>query len=83
MRRQAQSEQGGNSPADEARRLQYEETLRSLELKQSPKNRSGSGLQKVGGAEIGSRRSTPPPEFREQYEAFLKSINGQTPRDKK
>jgi collagen type III alpha len=84
MRRQAQSEQGGNTPADEARRLQFEETLRSLELKQSPKSRSGAGVKKVGGVEIENRRSTPPPEFRELYDAYTKSLsNSQTPREKK
>ena len=83
MRRQAQSEQGGNTPADEARRLQWEETLRSLELKQSPKSRSGAGLKKVGGVEMESRRSTPPPEFRELYDAYTKSLsNSQTPRER-
>jgi collagen type III alpha len=83
MRRQSKADQG-NSPADEARRLQYEETLRSLELKKSAVKRSGSGLQKVGGVEMESRRSTPPAEYRELYEAFNRSVNGsQTPRDKK
>jgi hypothetical protein len=79
MRRQAQSDPGGNTPAD----LQYQETLRSLELKQSPKIRSGAGLKKVGGVEMESRRSVPPAEFKDLYESFLKSVNGQTPRDKK
>jgi hypothetical protein len=84
MRRQAQSEQGGNTPADEARRLQWEETLRSLELKRSPRSRSGIGVKKIGGLEIEGRRSTPPPEFRELYDAYTKSLsNSQTPRDKK
>ena len=84
MRRQAQSEQGGNTPADEARRLQWEETLRSLELKQSPRSRSGIGVKKVGGLEIEGRRSVPPPEFRELYDAYTKSLsNSQTPRDNK
>jgi collagen type III alpha len=84
MRRQAQSEQGGNTPADEARRLQFEETLKSLDLKRPSKSRSGSGLQKVGGLEIESHRSTPPAEFRELYNAYTKSLsNSQTPRDKK
>jgi collagen type III alpha len=83
MRRQAQSEQGGNTPADEARRLQWEETLRSLELKQSPRSRSGAGVKKIGGLEMENRRSAPPPEFRELYEAYTKSVNSQTPRDKK
>jgi hypothetical protein len=30
-----------------------------------------------------NRRSAPPPEFRELYEAYTKSVNSQTPRDKK
>jgi collagen type III alpha len=84
MRRQAQSEQGGNTPADEARRLQFEETLRSLDFKHPSKSRSGSGLQKVRGLEIEGPRSTPPAEFRELYNAYTKSLsNSQTPRDKK
>ncbi len=84
MRRQLQSEQGGNSPADEARRLQLLETLKSLDLRQGPKARSGRGLQKVGGDEIESRRSTPPAEYKEQYDAFTRSVNQSTaPREKK
>jgi collagen type III alpha len=84
MRRQAQSEQGGTTPADEARRLQWEETLRSLELKQLPRSRSGIGVKKVGGLEMENRRSVPPPEFRELYDAYTKSLsNSQTPREKK
>ncbi len=84
MRRQMQSEQGGNSPADEARRLQLLETLKSLDLRQGPKARSGRGLQKVGGDEIESRRSTPPAEYKEQYDAFTRSVGQPTaPREKK
>ena len=80
MRRQMQSEQGGNSPADEARRLQLLETLKSLDLRQGPKARSGRGLQKVGGDEIESRRSTPPAEYKEQYDAFTRSVGQPTAR---
>jgi collagen type III alpha len=84
MRRQLQSEQGGNSPADEARRLQLLETLKSLDLRQGPKARSGSGLQKVGGDEIARPHSTPPAEYKEQYDAFTRSVGQPTaPREKK
>jgi hypothetical protein len=84
MRRQMQSEQGSNSPADETRRLQLLETLKSLDLRQGPKARSGRGLQKVGGVEFESRRSTPPAEYKEQYDAFTRSVGQPTaPREKK
>jgi collagen type III alpha len=83
MRRQAQSE-GGNTPADEARRLQFQETLRSLDFKHPSKSRSGAGLKKAGVLEMENRRSTPPAEYSEQYRAYTKSLsNSQTPRDKK
>ena len=78
MRRQAQSEQGGNTPADEARRLQFEETLRSLDLKQGAKSRSGRGLQKVIGTEIESPHTPPPAEYRELYDAFTRSLSNQS-----
>ncbi len=83
MRRQMQSEQGGNTPADEARRLQLLETLKSLDLRQGPKFRSGSGLQKTGGVEIDTRRSIPPAEYKEQYDAFTRSLNQSRSGDKK
>jgi collagen type III alpha len=78
MRRQVQSEQG-NSPADEARRLQYEETLRSLDLKHSAKSRSGKELKKATVIEFENRRSVPPPEYKELYENYNKSLSTSQP----
>jgi collagen type III alpha len=83
MRRQAQGE-ARNTPADEARRLQFEETLKSLDLRRPSKSRSGKDLQKMGALEMESHRSTPPAEFRELYNAYTKSVsNQQNARDKK
>jgi collagen type III alpha len=84
MRRAAQSEQGGNSPADEARRLQFNETIKSLDLRRGPERRSGQGVQKVQGLEMDSQRSAPPAEYRELYDAFTRSLSQPTaPRESK
>ncbi len=72
MRRQAQSAQGGSTPADDARRLQFEETLRSLDLKHTAKNRSGSGLQKAGTAEIERPSSQLPANRSRVYDWYAK-----------
>ena len=43
MRKEAQAAQDPNSPGSEARRLQFEETLRTLNLRSTPRRRSNDG----------------------------------------
>ncbi len=84
MRRQAQSAQDPSSPASEARRLQFEETLKSLRLAPA-KCRSSRAVPKSNDSEMESTRSIPPPEYRDLYNAFTKSLakEGPPPADDK
>lgn len=74
MRHQAQSAKEGGTAADEARRRQYEETLRTLNLLPPAQKRTGTGIAKSSTDEIEAKRSPPPVEYRELYEAFTRSI---------
>lgn len=74
MRSQAQATEDPNSPAAEARRLQFEETLKSLNLRSAAKSRSSRAVPKSSDAEMESKRSIPPPEYRDLYNAFTKSL---------
>ncbi len=79
MRRQSQAADDPTSPAAEARRLQFEETLKSLNLHSPAKARSSQAVPKTNDAEIESKRSIPPPEYRDIYNAFTKSLAKQAP----
>jgi hypothetical protein len=74
MKKQAQAADEPNSPAAEARRLQFEETLKSLNLRSPAKSRSSQAVPKSNDAEMESKRSIPPPEYRDLYNAFTKSL---------
>lgn len=70
MKRRAQ-EQG---PAGEAARKQLDETLKSLGLRPQGTSLEGDKLQKDEARRMReSRRSEPPAEYAEQYEAYTKS----------
>jgi collagen type III alpha len=79
MRRQSQAAEDPTSPAAEARRLQFEETLKSLNLHSPVKARSSRAVPKTNDNEIESKRSIPPPEYRDLYNAFTKSLAKQAP----
>ena len=79
MRRQSQAAEDPTSPAAEARRLQFEETLKSLNLHSPAKPRSSQAVPKTNDNEIESKRSIPPPEYRDLYNAFTKSLAKQAP----
>jgi collagen type III alpha len=80
MRKEAQAAQDPNSPASEARRLQFEETLKSLNLRSTARIRTSKEQPKNNDAEIGSNRSVPPPEYRDLYDAYTRSLAKQAPR---
>lgn len=73
MRKEAQAAQDPNSPGSEARRLQFEETLKSLNFHPTAPRRSHQGPKNIDN-EIGSQRSDPPAEYRALYEAYTKSL---------
>ena len=74
MRRQAQAAEDPSSPAAEARRLQFEETLKSLNLGGPARSRSTKSVPKVNDAEMESKRSLPSPEYRDWYNAYTRSL---------
>jgi collagen type III alpha len=74
MRRQAQTAEDPTSPAAEARRLQFEETLKSLNLRSPAKSRTSRAVPRSNDFEMESKRSIPPPEYRDLYNAFTKSL---------
>ena len=78
--KEAQAAQDPNSPASEARRLQFEETLKSLNLRSTARIRTSKEQPKNNDAEIGSNRSVPPPEYRDLYDAYTRSLAKQAPR---
>jgi len=69
-----------NSPEAIARRRQFEETLKSLNLESRGTTRSGESIKKRAAEEFGPRRSPPPAEYREYYEAFTRSLSKQATR---
>jgi len=80
MRKEAQAARDPNSPESEARRLQFEETIRSLNLGTTARRRTSQALPKNDDAEIEGKRSVPPPEYRDLYDAFTKSLAKPAPR---
>ncbi|MFN0198050.1 MAG: hypothetical protein ACKVT0_14990 [Planctomycetaceae bacterium] len=62
-------------PEDVARRIQFEEMLKNLDATGQAQKRTGENVKKTIGNEIGPRRLDVPPEFREAYEAYTKSLS--------
>lgn len=83
MRHQSQGKEDPNSPESRASRLQFEETLRSLDLRSAGQRRIGSKAPKTHSSEIEGRRSVPSAEYRDLYEAFTRSISKQRPTNEK
>ncbi len=63
----------GDTPESVARRRQFEETLKTLDLKSSYGPRQGSGVRSTRSDSIGPRRSPVPAEYRDDYNAFTRS----------
>lgn len=77
LRQQLQSldEAGAEeTPASQARRRQFEEMLKSLDLRTPQESRAGrEGGRATEG--VGSREVPVPAEYREAYEAFTRSLS--------
>jgi hypothetical protein len=68
-----------NSPGAVARRRQFEESLKNLDLRSGAKNRRGSNSEKPDNdAAIGPRKTPVPSEYREAYEAYTRGISKRT-----
>lgn len=63
--------------AARARQRQFEETLKSLNFQSRGTKRSGETIKKRATEEVGPRRTAPPAEYREYYEAFTRSLSKQ------
>lgn len=74
MKMQSQAVDDPNSPAALARRRQFEETLKTLNLRSTARRRTSQGLPKSNDAEMESKRSIPPPEYRDLYDAYTRSL---------
>ena len=60
-----------------ARRLQFEETLKSLELGGETKNRAGDKLRERRTKQIDARRVPVPAEYRDGYDAYTRGLSKQ------
>lgn len=66
-----------DTPEATARRLQFEESLKSLELGSTTKSRTGDATRERRTQQIDARRLPVPAEYREQYEAYTKELSKQ------
>jgi collagen type III alpha len=80
MRKEAQAAEDPNAPGSEARRAQFEETLRAMGGPSATRRHSNQSLPKSNDNEIGGTRSQAPPEYRDLYEAYTRSLAKPVPR---
>lgn len=71
--------QPAETPIDRARQMQFEEMLRQLDLRKNNAVRSGASQPTRELPQTESRRSAPPAEYREAYEAFTRGLSKRTP----
>lgn len=72
-------QQPAETPVDRARQMQFEEMLRQIDLRKSNAVRSGESQPTRELPQSDSRRSAPPAEYREAYEAFTRGLSKRTP----
>jgi len=70
------------TPESLARRQQFEEMLKSLNLKKGAATRTGDKTTQREVKQVESRRTTAPPEYRSALEKFTKELNRQKPAPK-
>jgi len=63
------------SPLDEARRRQFEEMLKSLDLKQGGAKRSGDNAPQREIDQTGARRAPVPQDYKAAYENFTRNLS--------
>jgi hypothetical protein len=64
-----------NSPEAEARRMQFEETLRNLDLGSETQRRSGSVGKERAIQQIGTKSARPPREYEKIWESYTRSLS--------
>lgn len=72
-------QQPAETPVDRARQMQFEEMLRQIDLRKRNAVRSGESQPTRELPQSDSRRSVPPAEYREAYEAFTRGLSKRTP----
>ncbi|MGE3317230.1 MAG: hypothetical protein AB7O26_19095, partial [Planctomycetaceae bacterium] len=77
LKKQLNAQELDDSAAARARQRQFEETLKSLNFRAKGTRRSGADVKKRATDEVGPRRTPPPAEYREYYEAFTRSLSKQ------
>jgi len=77
MERALQDTGDDQSPTAVQRRRQFQTTIDNLKLPQAEGSRKGTSTRSTRAQEIGGRRVEPPPEYRDQYEAYTKSLKAQ------
>lgn len=75
MQRQVRNE--GDDPSAQARRRQFEEMLKSLNLKSSGSRREAGDAPKQSATDFTDRRVPPPVEYRRQFEELTRRLSGQ------
>ncbi len=78
IREQLRASEHAQTPEELARKRQFEEMLRQLSLRTRGAQRRDAGVRKRQIENIQSRRAPVPPEYRELYEAFTRSLSRQT-----
>lgn len=66
-----------NDPAAEARRRQFEETLRSVDLESSGRRQDGSSTNQKSTSNFTERRLPPPRSHRKAYEEYIRRLSRQ------
>lgn len=62
------------TPEDEVRRLQFEEMLKSLDLRRSGAKRTATDVPKRSVEQVDSRRSQAPAEYRKAWETYTRKL---------
>ena len=83
MQQQVEDKGDDNSPAAQARRRQFEEMLRNLDVTSKTQRRNDTSKDKQNGEAIGPVRRAPPPEYREWFESYKKSVSKKQAIEKK
>lgn len=78
LQRNLNDDGSDQSPEALARRRQFEENLKGLELRTRNVMRRGSGAGKPAGTGFGPIRAPAPPEYQEAYDAYTRTLSKRT-----
>ena len=75
--RQKLAEPPSESAAEQARRRQFEEMLKSLDLRNSGGSRKAADVPEKTTTDFGERKLPVPPEYRRKFEQYSKKLSQQ------